>query len=200
MFFAANVWSALLIIGNPTNVIVGTGFQLDFVTYSAWLALPSIFSGFTLLVCLALYFRKEWTAARIDSSREMTRMEAPRVDALSAVIGAVLLLTTLVLMFVLSFWGVPLWSVGLACGVAFFIKDIALDCLRSRTAPRDGAWLQRRFPITMEVVGRLPPTLIPFMFGMFVLVGTLPGHHPSLTCPPSSGGGSQHTGSSSKAG
>jgi arsenical pump membrane protein len=42
MFFAANIWSVLLVIGNPTNVIVATAYSLDFVTYTAWMGLPAV--------------------------------------------------------------------------------------------------------------------------------------------------------------
>ena len=33
-FFAANIWSVSLIIGNPTNVIVAEGFKIEFLDYS----------------------------------------------------------------------------------------------------------------------------------------------------------------------
>ena len=44
-FFAANIWSAALYIGNPTNIIAAQAFQLNFFTYSYWCALPTLGAG-----------------------------------------------------------------------------------------------------------------------------------------------------------
>ena len=52
-FFLANVWSVLLEIGNPTNVIVALAYDLNFLVYSKWMAIPAIASG---LVCFALLY------------------------------------------------------------------------------------------------------------------------------------------------
>ena len=41
-FYAANVWSSLLLIGNPTNVIVASGFNISFLKYSLIASLPAI--------------------------------------------------------------------------------------------------------------------------------------------------------------
>lgn len=32
-FFAANTWSMMLYIGNPTNIVLATAFQIDFIEY-----------------------------------------------------------------------------------------------------------------------------------------------------------------------
>ncbi len=69
MFFAANIWSALLIVGNPTNVIVGTSYQLSFAVYSAWAAVPSVAAGLGAMAMLLFYFRKDWWP-RTESSAD----------------------------------------------------------------------------------------------------------------------------------
>ena len=67
MFFGANIWSALLIIGNPTNLIVGTSYQLGFATYAAWMSVPSIAAGCVSMAALLLYFRRElWGSAAAE--------------------------------------------------------------------------------------------------------------------------------------
>jgi arsenical pump membrane protein len=76
MFFAANVWSALLIIGNPTNVIVGTSYQLGFAAYAAWMGIPSIAAGCTALAMVLLYFRHDfWPPVDAQPAQEMQALE-----------------------------------------------------------------------------------------------------------------------------
>ena len=40
-FFAANVWSMALLIGNPTNILVAQAIRLSFIDYSKWMLLPT---------------------------------------------------------------------------------------------------------------------------------------------------------------
>ncbi|KAG2388139.1 hypothetical protein C9374_000989 [Naegleria lovaniensis] len=55
-FFLANVWSVLLEIGNPTNVIVALAYELNFLVYSKWMALPAISSGTVCFILLYIFF------------------------------------------------------------------------------------------------------------------------------------------------
>ncbi|EFC42691.1 predicted protein [Naegleria gruberi] len=55
-FFLANVWSVILEIGNPTNVIVALAYDLNFLVYSKWMAIPATASGIVCFVLLYVYF------------------------------------------------------------------------------------------------------------------------------------------------
>ncbi|PWN22103.1 hypothetical protein BCV69DRAFT_246454 [Microstroma glucosiphilum] len=55
-FSAANISSALLVSSNPTNIVIASGFGVEFTTYSAFMALPTIASGLTALVVVRLIF------------------------------------------------------------------------------------------------------------------------------------------------
>lgn len=212
MFFSANIWSCFLVIGNPTNVIVGTAYQLSFAIYTAWCGIPTILAGVTAMIIMAFVFRKslfahttqkktlslgeQWdnTATELQSVGsdvgsdvehvehvESVMDQLPRVHWVSAWLGCALLFTTLCLMFGLSFIDVPVWVLGLAFGGACLLKDIILDILTWPPAEQhdqDAAsrarqcfqWISIRFPTLVACVKRLPPDLIPFMLGMFVLV------------------------------
>lgn len=84
-------------------------------------------------------------------------------------------------MFGLSFVNVPLWALGLGFGAAMLLKDALLDAVQQRQPPpvdvaAAARWHQRlraRFPTLCTCAGRLPPDLVPFMLGMFVLVEAL---------------------------
>jgi len=55
-FFLANVWSVILEIGNPTNVIVALAYDLNFLVYSKWMAIPATASGIVCFLLLYVYF------------------------------------------------------------------------------------------------------------------------------------------------
>ena len=53
-FVAANTWSMLFIIGNPTNIYLGTAYGLDFANYVSYSILPTLFAGITAFAALYL--------------------------------------------------------------------------------------------------------------------------------------------------
>lgn len=55
-FTAANTWSMILIIGNPTNIYLATASSIDFIEYFKVMALPTIFSGLIELALLFIIF------------------------------------------------------------------------------------------------------------------------------------------------
>ena len=57
-FFAANTWSIMLYIGNPTNIVLASAFNLDFLTFFRWMVLPTIVAGLVNLSLLYLLFKK----------------------------------------------------------------------------------------------------------------------------------------------
>ena len=57
-FAAANTWSMMLIIGNPTNVYIASAAGIDFISYLAVMALPTVVAGLCSLGVLYLLFRK----------------------------------------------------------------------------------------------------------------------------------------------
>jgi Na+/H+ antiporter NhaD/arsenite permease-like protein len=58
-FFAANILSLELFIGNPTNIIVAEAYGLSFLGYSVWMASVGIFAGIICFALLMFVFRNE---------------------------------------------------------------------------------------------------------------------------------------------
>lgn len=56
-FVAANTWSMMLIIGNPTNIYLATANGIGFGTYTAHMLLPTLFAGITAFLLLLMIFR-----------------------------------------------------------------------------------------------------------------------------------------------
>ena len=57
-FVAANTWSMMLIVGNPTNIYLATSVGVSFFEYFSVMWLPAIVGGLTGLIMLLLLFRK----------------------------------------------------------------------------------------------------------------------------------------------
>lgn len=106
-FFAANIWSVSLIIGNPTNIIVAEGFKIGFLDYSCnyflmnnrkqkiksriilflkflvWMVPAAISSGFTCLLCFWIYFYR-----KIPIKFVLTKSQKPQLkDRTGAIFG-----------------------------------------------------------------------------------------------------------------
>ncbi|CBQ70540.1 conserved hypothetical protein [Sporisorium reilianum SRZ2] len=56
-FVAANVSSAVLVSSNPTNLVIATGFDVNFITYTAYMVLPAFGSAVGGLVAMLVFFR-----------------------------------------------------------------------------------------------------------------------------------------------
>ncbi|CAO1621852.1 unnamed protein product [Jaminaea pallidilutea] len=76
-FAAANIASATLVSSNLTNVVVATGFQLKFTTYSAFMALPTVASGLGAIVMIRLLFvtRRERPNLLDEAVRKLRKRE-----------------------------------------------------------------------------------------------------------------------------
>jgi arsenical pump membrane protein len=57
-FFAANTWSMMLYIGNPTNILLAAAFGLRFDRYFKWMFFPTLAAGLVSVFGLFVIFRK----------------------------------------------------------------------------------------------------------------------------------------------
>ncbi|KAF7329859.1 Arsenical pump membrane protein [Mycena kentingensis (nom. inval.)] len=108
-FASANTASMVLAVGNPTNVVVCEGFGINFAAFTLY----------TILVFLAC-------SIPIDKFD----VRAAIRDPVSAVVGATLLFSCIVVILVLSFFDVDVWKITLPFAVAKFIFDLTWDYYR----------------------------------------------------------------------
>jgi Na+/H+ antiporter NhaD/arsenite permease-like protein len=129
-FTAANIWSMLLFVGNPTNIIVAMAYNLSFVEYSRWMALPTVAA--VLLVLHIQHLPKRLTLPDIEPA-------AMLVDKLGAVLGSVNMLVCLGLLAGGPSMGWELWVITLVCaGLHAVYKFVAYVVLRGSWAARKG--------------------------------------------------------------
>ena len=129
-FAAANTASMVLFVGNPTNVVICEGFQVNNAAFTAYTILPFIACSLACYAALAFQFRNpKHVPSTFTVEGKLNPREALR-DPVGAIFGAVLLLTCLTLVIVLSFFHVDVWKIVLPFAATKFIFDLSWDHYR----------------------------------------------------------------------
>ncbi|HZD43422.1 MAG TPA: SLC13 family permease, partial [Methanomicrobiales archaeon] len=129
-FFAANTWSMMLYIGNPTNILIATAFRLRFGDYTGWMLLPTVVAGTVTAVLLFLIFRKEIKKplpeyCGIDPRSAIT-------DKAGAVLGLCLLFGCITALAVAPYAGIEMWMVSLAFALTLLTILLLRDVYATR--------------------------------------------------------------------
>ncbi|MFH2112110.1 MAG: SLC13 family permease [Candidatus Bathyarchaeota archaeon] len=165
-FFAANTWSMMLYIGNPTNILLASAFGLRFDQYLRWMFWPALAAGFVNMLLLYLIFKDRVT-------KPITQLEELRpLDALRDVRGAVLGLGTLggciCALAVAPYLGIEMWTVSLGFAVALLVVLLVRDAALGRTlSPKP---VRRQLAPTLK---RMPLGIVPFVLALFITVEAL---------------------------
>ncbi|CAO3685552.1 unnamed protein product [Rhizopus microsporus] len=125
-FTTANIASMALYIGNPTNVIVSEAYNISFITYSAWMLLPTIVTLLMAYLVLRIVFHSEKYLPRHIQPPDADP-KSVLIDGQGAIFGLVLLGCCLVTLVATSFASVPVWMVTLPFAIVMLIRDIKHD-------------------------------------------------------------------------
>lgn len=156
-FVAANTWSMMLIIGNPTNIYLATANGIGFGAYTAHMLLPTLFAGITAFLLLLMIFRKPL------SQPISIKEEKPAIrDKGLVIIGLLHLVFCTVLLILSSYIGLEMWYITLGFAVSLFL------CV---TIYKKKKGVKER--VLLHTIMRAPWALIPFVLSMFLLVLTL---------------------------
>ncbi len=157
-FVAANTWSLLFIIGNPTNIYLGQSFGLLFFDYFQHMWLSALLSGLFGLGGMLIIF---WNSLQKQFHSET---EAPKLhDPAMAYVSLALLIATVLVMALTDFMpGISMWLASLV-GALLLLAVVGIHGLRR---PKESSLLKNS-------VLRLPFSVIPFLLSMFVLVMSL---------------------------
>ena len=154
-FVAANTWSMMFIIGNPTNIYLATSFNIGFVEYFLKMVFPTIASGVTGLTILYLIFRKELKKEMVIEYHDV------HVKSHKLVVSDVIILgfCTLVLV-VSSYIGLEMYIVALSCALMMLAILILYSIKKHNTV------------FLFDGFKRIPWSLAPFLVSMFIIVLT----------------------------
>ena len=156
-FVAANTYSMLLPIGNPTNVYLSSIYELDFISYILKMLLPTILIGITSISILVLLFRK-------DLNKKIEVFDDKEVFMKNKLICFVALahlsLTTIFLV-ISNYINLEMWVIALIFGSSLLIFMIVYSLVK-----KNSLYITR--PLR-----RLPYPLIPFVLSMFIIIMAL---------------------------
>ncbi len=156
-FTAANTWSLMLIIGNPTNIYLATSAGIGFFDYFKTMAIPTVIAGLVeFSVLLLLFYRK------LKQPLEPCKEESPIQNKAALIIGLVHLGACLAFLIVSSYINIEMWIIALACAISLLFSA-TLMCLFTK---KDWSYIGNSLK-------KLPYQLIPFFLSMFVVVVAL---------------------------
>lgn len=154
-FVAANTWSMLLLIGNPTNIYLASCAGIDFASYASKMALPTCFAGVTSFLILLLLFKKNLKKPMTFTGAFRERIE----DKPSLILGVACLAVCTVMLAVSSYLTLEMYLIATVSAVMLFAAVFVVRICRKKPLK----------PL-ISTVKRLPYELIPFLLSMFTLV------------------------------
>ena len=153
-FAAANTWSMMLIIGNPTNIYLGTFAGITFTEYFKVMALPTVLSGIAELAVILLLFYK-----KLKKPLSPYRGNAKIESKANLIIGLIHIFICIIFLIISEFIGVEMWFVSVICAASLLLSSTAAELFAKN---------KRKYLLTS--VSRLPFQLIPFFISMAVIV------------------------------
>lgn len=153
-FSAANTWSLMLIIGNPTNIYLATSANIGFFDYFKVMALPTLCAGLIEYGVLLLVFFK-----KLKTPLQIVDEEVHIENKVALFVGLGHLLTCLVFLIISSYIHVEMWLISLICASSLLIFTLVM-CLVTK----------KNWTYLTGSLKKLPYPLIPFFLSMFVVV------------------------------
>jgi arsenical pump membrane protein len=156
-FVAANTWSMMLYIGNPTNLYLAAVYNVDFVTYFLHMVLPTLVGGMVALALLLLIFRKS-LHQKMESRPDA---EEPAItDPFLMGVSLLHLLVCTILLALSSLLSVEMWKICLFFAISLSVIVFGYELLAKKKHAR----------LLRESYRRVPWTLVPFVLSMFLMV------------------------------
>ncbi|MDG6220102.1 MAG: SLC13 family permease, partial [Candidatus Thermoplasmatota archaeon] len=164
-FFAANTWSMMLYIGNPTNILLATAFELRFDEYFLWMFAPTVCAGVVQYLLLSFLFRKE-IDVRITFLESLPPQEAI-TDKTGMFLGLGALAGCIITLSLAPYLGYQMWQVSL--GFAMTLLIILFFRSFSTMKGGRGAFVNAGRQLS-KTAGRMPWPVIPFVISLFITV------------------------------
>ena len=156
-FAAANTWSMMFIIGNPTNIYLGTSAGINFIDYFKVMAIPTLIAGVIQLGIIFLIFFKKLKEP-ISAEDEEYKIES-KVDL---IIGLTILISVLVLLIISNYIHLEMYLISLLGAGALLVISLFVRL-----------FTKKNWNYLKDSLVRLPYQLIPFILSMFVIVVAL---------------------------
>lgn len=159
-FTAANTWSMVLSIGNPTNIYLSSIFHLDFLDYFIHMILPAVFAAAASISILLLLFHKS-----LSKPIEIFDFEKSKIEnKLVCVVAGLHLLFTTILLAISNYIHLEMWIICLSFAVSLMLFLTIYGLAKKK---------KRYIKATLR---RAPYSLIPFILSMYTIIMALNGY------------------------
>ena len=156
-FMAANTWSLMFVIGNPTNIYLATSSNITFADYFKVMAVPTLVAGSVELLLLLLIFHKQLKQP-LQNNELIYQIE----DKVPVIVGLSVLGICLVFLVISSYISIEMWIVALISASSLMAFMLIYSLVNKKELEHVGF-----------AIKRLPYQLIPFFLSMFVIVVAL---------------------------
>lgn len=153
-FVAANTFSMMLIIGNPTNIYLASFAGIDFGSYLVTMFIPTVLSGIAALILLLVIFKKQ---LKMPISAPLQKRQLENKGFV--IIGSIHLILCTILLVISSYIGLEMWYITLGFALSLFLFAFIFKCIHKDN---------NKF--ISNTIKRAPFELIPFVLSMFVIV------------------------------
>lgn len=154
---AANTWSIMLIVGNPTNMYLALNQGVTFFEYFKVMWAPAIGAGVSGLLVLILLFYKDLKIPYEGSDNDYVLKDKPLTF-----ITLFMMITTLILLAVANFINMELYLIVLLMAMSLTVVSYIYLFVKKRD-----------FTPIINAYKKAPGSFIPLVLAMFVLVETL---------------------------
>ena len=152
-FVAANTWSSLLIIGNPTNIYLASYENISFFTYLEKRSLPTFVGGLVSLFILLVLKR----IFQILVKENKEDKEIVKLKKFPTIIGLIHLCGATILLSISSFFNWSRWLIALCFALSLLLFSLIYSLVAKENH-------------IVPTLKRIPYNLIPFVLSRFILV------------------------------
>ena len=154
-FTAANTWSMMFIIGNPTNIYLGTAAGITFIGYFKVMLLPTIIAGLVELSIIYLMFHKSLKEPICNEEKMVAHIDS-KADL---IVGGLHLIVCLVFLIISPYTPFEMWMIAAICAVSLLLCSLIIRLITKKE------WIYLG-----DCFKRLPYQLIPFVLSMSIVV------------------------------
>lgn len=159
-FVAANSWSMMLIIGNPTNIYLASSYEVGFIEYFKVMFLPTVVSASFSFVLLYFIFKK--SLAKEITTDHVMDLPHELKNKKFIIIALIHLSLCTILLTISSYIGFEMYFICFAFAISLTLIFLIY-----------AIWKKEAKDVLLQSYKKLPWTLIPFVLSMFILVLTL---------------------------
>lgn len=155
-FVAANTWSLMFIIGNPTNLYLASAINISFIEYFKVMSIPTLITGTFSFVLLFFIFKKS-----IIKKIEVKDLEETEVKNKFLVISTLIhLAICTILLSIASYINLEMYLICLIFMISAALVIIIYQVFVLKEKPT----------YFINTLKRVPWNLMPFVISMFIMV------------------------------